>query len=200
VTAATRWLIEDWQWPYAGAVTAGFLLVLFPIEWTAEGLALALVFLQLPVYLVHQVEEHAADRFRLHINQTIGRGREVLTRPTVFWINALLVWVLFLAVLLLSRYVDLSLGLVAVYLTGLNALTHIAGALVARASNPGLWTAVALMVPAAAAATFVVNDAGKPGPGLQILAIAIAAGVHVALIGLILRRGRRPAQASGRYR
>ena len=51
--AASRWLIEDWQWPYAGAVTAGFLLVLFPLLWSAAGLALALVFLQLPVYLIH---------------------------------------------------------------------------------------------------------------------------------------------------
>ena len=121
----------------------------------------------------------------------------MLTRPTVFWINALLVWVLFLAVLLLGRYVELSLGLIAVYLTGLNALTHIAGALVARAYNPGLWTAIALLVPAAAA-TFVVDDTARPSPGLQILAIAIAVGVHAALIGLILRRVRRLAQDSGR--
>jgi hypothetical protein len=198
--AASRWLIEDWQWPYAGTVSAGFLFVLFPMEWSADGLALALVFLQLPVYLVHQVEEHAGDRFRLHINETMGRGHEVLTRPAVFWINALLVWVLFLAVLVLSRYVDLSLGLVAVYLTGLNALTHIAAALVARAYNPGLWTAIALMVPAAAVATFVINDAARPGPGLQILAIATAVGVHAALIGFILRRVSLAAQESGRYR
>lgn len=193
----SRWLIEDWQWPYAGTLAAGFLLVLFPVLWSADGLALALVFLQLPVYLVHQLEEHAADRFRLHINQTMGRGREVLSRPTVFWINALLVWVLFLAVLLLSRYVDLSLGLIAVYLTGLNALTHIATALVSRDYNPGLLTAIVLMAPGAACGTFAVDDVGRPGPGVQILAIAVAVGVHTALIALIVRRIRRPLTQLG---
>jgi hypothetical protein len=200
VSAASRWLIEDWQWPYAGAVTAGFLFVIFPLLWSAAGLALALVFLQLPVYLVHQVEEHAADRFRVHMNETIGRGHELLTRPIVFWTNALLVWVLFLAVLVLGRYVEGSLGLVVVYLTGLNALTHIAGAVVARAYNPGLWTAIALMVPAAAAATLVINATARPGPGVQLLAIATAVGAHAALAGLILSRMSRPPQESGRYR
>ena len=134
--AALRWLVDEWQWPYAGALAAGMLVWLFPVLWSTDGVALALIFLQLPVYLVHQLEEHAGDRFRRYVNEGIGGGRELLTRPVTFWVNALCVWALDLAVLLLAVYLDLALGLIAVYVTAVNALTHIASAVGARRYTP----------------------------------------------------------------
>lgn len=186
--AVLRWLIDEWQWPYAGALTAAFLLVLLPIVWSAEGAALAAVFLQLPVYMLHQLEEHAGCRFELYINQLVGRGQEVMGRRLIFWVNSLLVWVLFLVVLLLAFYVDLGLGLIATYTTGFNAFTHIASAVATRAYGPGLWTAIALMLPAAAWGSYEVTEAADPGLGLELLAIGVAVGMHVGLIALVARR------------
>ena len=39
---------------------------------------LFLVFLQLPVHMFHQYEEHAHGRFRDFINQMIGGGKPIL--------------------------------------------------------------------------------------------------------------------------
>ena len=63
-----EWLVGKWQWPYAALFTAMFLGVLAPFVFRYAGLPLGLVFLQLPIYMLHQYEEHAGDRFRLWIN------------------------------------------------------------------------------------------------------------------------------------
>lgn len=188
--AAYRWLVDEWQWPYAGALAGALLLLIFPVLWSTGGLALALVFLQLPVYMLHQLEEHAGDRFRLFVNAIFGSSVEVLSRGAVFWVNSLLVWALFIAVLHLAQYVNLAFGLIAVYMVALNALIHVAAALARRTYNPGLYTALALMVPAATAGTIAVTDNANPGAGYVVVAVAIAAGAHAALLAFGLRRAR----------
>jgi hypothetical protein len=39
--------------------------------------------------MIHHYEEHAHGRFVELFNSTIGRGLEVLTRTSTFWINIL---------------------------------------------------------------------------------------------------------------
>jgi len=84
-----NWLVRRWQWPEAALFAADFLLALVPLVASKGGAALALIFVQLPVYLFHQWEEHAGDRFRQYVNRMIGRGQEALTPAATFWINAL---------------------------------------------------------------------------------------------------------------
>ena len=171
---AWRWLVDEWRWPYAGALSAALLLPLFPVLWHADGLALALVFLQLPVYMAHQLEEHAGERFRLYVNALLGSETDVLSRAQIFWINALAVWALFLAVLLLAAFVDLGLGLIAVYVTGFNAITHALVALAKRRYNPGLWTAVAAMLPISIWGAIEVIRVAEPDLAYELLAVAVA--------------------------
>ena len=141
------WLVGGWHWPTASLFTAGFLLLLAPAWFSVMGLALTLVYLQLPVYMLHQWEEHRGDRFRAYINRVIGGGREALTPTATFWINALGVWAVDLAALYLAGFVDLALGLVAVYLPLVNAVGHLGPAVARREYNPGLWTSAALFLP-----------------------------------------------------
>lgn len=188
--AAYRWLVDDWEWPYAATLAAVVLLPLFPVLWSSGGLWLALVFLQLPVYMLHQLEEHAGDRFRRFVNEALGGGAEVLTRGAVFWINSLLVWALFITALLLAEFVDPALGLIAVFVTGLNALIHLAATLARREYNPGLYTAVGLMLPVAIGGTIAIADTSDAGAGYVIGAAAVAVGTHAALVGFALRRAR----------
>ena len=128
------WLVVKWQWPYAALFTAGFLGVLAPLVFRYAGTPLGLVYLQLPIYMLHQYEEHAGDRFRLWVNAMLGHGRDVLTPSATFWINSLLVWLLDLVALYLACFVDLSLGLIAFYLPMLNAFGHIVPAIIKRQS------------------------------------------------------------------
>ncbi len=70
------------------------------------GLAIALIYVQLPIYMLHQLEEHAGDRFRTFTNTVIGHGKEVLSPNATFVINSLGVWVFDLVALYLAVFVS----------------------------------------------------------------------------------------------
>jgi hypothetical protein len=182
------WLVNRWQWPYAALFTAGFLGVLAPFVFRVAGVPLGLIYLQLPIYMLHQYEEHAGDRFRLWVNDVIGHGREVLTPIATFWINSLLVWLLDLVALYLACFVDLSLGLIAIYLPMLNAVGHIIPAILKKQYNPGLITSIVLFVPVGVISACVVSRAAGCGLQDHLLAFAIAVAVHVSIIVHVRRR------------
>ncbi len=185
------WLVDEWQWPYAATFAACFLLCLVPVVWSEGGVAAMLIFIQLPVYMLHQLEEHAGDRFRLYVNDRLAAGRAALGRGLTFAINLLGVWVLILASILLAYYVDPGLGLIGVYLTGVNAVVHILVALGRREYNPGLITAVAVFVPLTVWSAIEINDRYDVPTGTNLLAVGIAVLGHVAIvtvIGLHLRK------------
>jgi hypothetical protein len=186
-----RWLVAEWQWPKAAAFAAVFLLALLPIVWTELGLAAALIYAQLPVYMLHQLEEHGHDRFRRFVNERMAGGREALTPGLTFAINMGLVWALFGAVFLLAYYVDPALGLIAVCTTGVNALVHLLAGAARREYNPGLITALALFVPLTSLSVIEVADAYDPDAADWALAIGVAVGGHLAIVGAIGVRLRR---------
>ena len=185
-----RWLVDEWQWPYAGALVAIFLLAVLPLWWDATDTALALVYAALPLYMLHQLEEHAGDRFRLAINARFAGGREALTRPAAFWINAGGVWIVDVIALWLAYHVDLAIGLLPIYLMGVNALTHIATAVADRAYNPGLWTAIGVFLPVSVWGAIEIGDAADAGVGWQLIGLAFALGVHAGIMGYIRGRAR----------
>jgi hypothetical protein len=183
-----EWLVGKWQWPYASLFTACFLGVLAPFVIRYAGLPLGLVYLQLPIYMLHQYEEHAGDRFRLWVNSMIGHGREVLTPIATFWINSLLVWGVDLVALYLACFVDLSLGLIAIYLPIVNAFGHIVPAVVFRKYNPGLLTSVFLFLPVGIYSAAVVSRAAGSTLGYHLLALGVAIAVHATIIIHVRRR------------
>jgi hypothetical protein len=182
------WLVVKWQWPYAALFTAGFLAVLSPLVFRYAGTPLGLVYLQLPIYMLHQYEEHAGDRFRLWVNNMIGHGRDVLTPIATFWINSLLVWLLDLVALYLACFVDLSLGLIAIYLPMLNAIGHLVPAIIKRQYNPGLLTSIFLFLPVGLFSTYVVSRAAGCHLQDHLLALGVAIAVHGTIIVHVRRR------------
>ncbi|MEM9187271.1 MAG: HXXEE domain-containing protein [Planctomycetota bacterium] len=185
--SAWRWLVTDWQWPYAGLLTAGFLVGLVPVLLPAAGLGLTLVFAQLPAYLVHQWEEHAGDHFRGYVNGRIGGGFELLTRPATFWINSLGVWAADLLALYLAASLSLGAGLFAGYLSAINGVVHLAQAARFREYNPGLATAVLLLLPLG---TWSIVE--SDGAAWQhAVAVAVVVGLHAAIVVHAATRWRR---------
>jgi hypothetical protein len=146
------------------------------------------VLLQLPVYMFHQWEEHSGDRFRQYANRVIGGGREVLTPRATFWINCLGVWGVDLSALYLAWAIAPAAGLVAGYLAIVNALLHIGPALRRREYNPGLVTAVVLLLPAGGICVGVVGTGAGALP--HVVALAAAIGVHLAVVAHVVRRLR----------
>jgi hypothetical protein len=181
----------DWfrrNWMYAGLVAAVFLLAVLPVVSAGLNRPLIAVYLLLPVYMLHQVEEHHDDRFRKFVNEVMGGGREVLSTPAVVVINIGGVWLISLIVLYLARFVSVGLGLIAVYLTLVNAVVHVLGAVALRRYNPGLVTAILLFLPVGIWALIVVSSA----PGVtaidQVIGLAVAVLIHMAIIGYAKRR------------
>lgn len=183
-----NWLVSKWQWPYAALFTAGFLAMLSPLVFRFAGWPLGLVYLQLPIYMLHQYEEHAGDRFRLWVNNMIGHGRDVLTPIATFWINSLLVWLLDLVAIYLAVFVDLSLGLIAIYLPMLNAFGHIVPAVLLRKYNPGLITSIVVFLPVGLLSTVIVSRAAGCDLQDHLLALGVAIAVHGTIIAHVRRR------------
>jgi hypothetical protein len=190
--------IRDWffrNWMYAGAVAAAFLFAIVPILASFMSLALLLIYAQLPVYMLHQVEEHAGDRFRTYFNALLAGGKDALTSDAVVFINVVGVWGGNLLVFYLARFAELGYGLIAVYLTLVNALAHFANAAATRRYNPGLATAACLFVPIGAWALYEVSRSGGVTARHHFVGLAVALLAHAAIV--IHVRLRIRAMAAG---
>ena len=186
--SALGWL--DQNWPFAGTVVVAFLITLLPLLVGVWHPALVLVYAQLLIYQLHQIEEHYGDRFRRFVNEHVAHGGDVLTPRATMWINVGLVWAMYLIVLLLAGLLDVGLGLIAVYTTLVNALAHIVGAIALRRYNPGLWTALVLFIPVGGWAWMEVSAANGLGGAAHLVGLATAVGVHAALMVSIRRKLR----------
>lgn len=172
-------------WVYGGFLAAFLLLGLMPVFSCFWDLPLILVYLQLPVYMLHQLEEHDDDRFRRFINNLIGGGREVLSKGAVFIINVPGVWGVNLLSILLAFSVDLGFGLIGVYLTLVNGLVHVAQAIRLRSYNPGLVSALVLFLPVGGLALAYVIRSESVTVGYHLLGLGCAILIHVAIIAWV---------------
>lgn len=178
-------------WVYGGFLAAFLLLGLMPTLARSWDLALILVFLQLPVYMLHQLEEHDDDRFRHFINELIGGGRDVLSKGAVFVINVPGVWGVNLLSILLAFFLDLGFGLIGIYLTLVNGLVHLAQAFRLKRYNPGLITAILLFFPIGGLALVAVMKSGTATAGYHLLGLGSAVAIHLAIVGwVLLKLGR----------
>ncbi|MGA8110953.1 MAG: HXXEE domain-containing protein [Acidobacteriaceae bacterium] len=192
----TAWLTRHWV---ALALVLGVLLLLAaPIlavrmEWNTFVL---LVYLQTPIYMVHQVEEHTGDRFRTFVNRQIYGGVDALTPATVLVANIPGVWGITALSLYLAVCVAAGWGLLGLYLIAVNGVVHVVGLIVWRKYNPGLWTAILLFLPlsvltfwksVASHATWVEHGVG----------LGIALAIHGALVIHTRRRATRLRLSAG---
>jgi hypothetical protein len=182
------WLVREWQ--YAGFLAGLLLLSLTPLWFSGMGLVVGVIYLQLPVYMLHQLEEHAGDRFRRFVNDRVAGGREALTPEATLVINVVGVWMMNVIALYLALYVSTALGLISVYLTLVNAVVHVVGTVVLRAYNPGLWTAILLFLPLGIWSLYVLDSAGA-GFWANVLGILVAVAIHAAILVHIRRRIHR---------
>lgn len=170
------------NWVYGGFMAGFVLLLLTPVFTAGWPQAEMLVYLVLPVYMLHQFEEHDRDRFRQFVNAHIGHGREVLTPGFVFAVNIFGVWWVAALAMLAMRFIDAGWGMVAVYLVLVNAVLHIVQMIAMRQPNPGVWTAIVLFLPLGAAGfAGLWSDASLTQHVVSLVLI-------LALHGLILAR------------
>ena len=169
------WLCRNWV---AGAGFMAIALLLTAPLVSGAGRGVLLIFLASPLYMLHQVEEHAGDRFRAYVNGVVFGGVEALTVADVLWINLPGVWGINLAAVYVAWLAGAGWGLAAAYLILVNGVAHLGMALRFRSYNPGLATGALVFVPFGVTVALLV-----PAPPAQhALALAIAVGIHAAII------------------
>ena len=178
------------NWFYAGATAALFLLAIVPLLWPVWQATLLIVFVQLPIYMLHQVEEYYRDRFRQSLNTLLGGGQEVLTQRFVLLVNLGGVWTVDVLALYLACFVRPGLGLIAIYLAIVNAFVHLAVAIIRSSYNPGLITAMVLLLPAGSMGWWLLRRTHEATSADHVWGLGVAVGVH-ALIALHLSRRLR---------
>jgi Protein of unknown function with HXXEE motif len=172
------------NWVYGGFLAALMLLALTPVLGSGWSVALLLMWLQLPIYMVHQYEEHDDDRFRRFVNATIGDGKDVLSRFDTFVINIAGVWGVDTISFWLATRVYLGFGLIAVYLSLVNSVGHCVQAIALRRYNPGLVTAIFLFIPLGGTTLWVLAGTGQVTLADHLIGLAAAIAIHA---GIILR-------------
>lgn len=182
----TGWLAAHWV-TGAGFMAGGFLAIA-PLLDRLLPVGLFLIFLHTPGYMIHQVEEHAGDRFRRFVNDRVFGGRDALGVVDVLVINLPLVWGLNLAALYAGVAWGAGWGLVAPYAMLVNAAAHFGASARFRAYNPGVVTAALLFVPLGVATIAVVGAVPGVSAVHHLAGLLLALLLHGAIIVRALRR------------
>jgi hypothetical protein len=173
------WFVRDQHWARVGLPMAVILLLLSPLFAPALGVAAFLVFLQLPIYMLHQYEEHGHGAFKAFVNATRPLDAPPLSDRKIFWINILGVWVVDLVALFVARFGRSAYGLVAPYVAVVNGLLHIGMALRQRRYNPGLWTSLLLFIPIGGGAIVGISRACAASKRHHGIGLAGALLLHI---------------------
>jgi hypothetical protein len=180
-------LIRNWAY---GGFLAGLLLLaltwLIAQDWPVW---LTAVWIMLPIYMLHQYEEHDNDRFRTFVNGIIAGGREALSPAAVFVINIPGVWGVILVSFALAWNVRPGLGLIAIYLVLVNGVAHVVVAIAMRRYNPGLFTAIFLFLPIGGLALLILQGT-NPSPKDHAIGFGTSLGIHIAMLLWALRATR----------
>jgi hypothetical protein len=189
------WIVENWSWmalPFAVLI-----LCSLPIFLTANNVSQILLYTLLPVYMIHQYEEHAHGSFVEFFNSTIGKGQAVLTRVSAFWLNILEVWLLFLVSFYLAKYVAVGFAFVPIYTVLVNGLTHVIASLALRRYNPGLYTSL-LLFPWGIYLLVYFNAATGPSLVFNVIGLLVGIVGHAIIVVYALRRRSRLESGSRR--
>jgi hypothetical protein len=178
------------NWVYGGSLAGVLLLLLLPAIDGGWPLVLVLVYLQMPIYMLHQLEEHDNDRFQHVINDMIGHGRDVLPHGAIFVIN-IGVWVLNLISFALAAHAGIGWGLIGVYAMLVNAVVHIVDGVVKRAWNPGLVTAIVLFLPVGLGGLWAISATGEATVTQHVVGIVVAVAIHAGIVLYVLGNARR---------
>ena len=178
------------NWVYGGALAGVLLLVLLPVIDDGWPLPLLLVYLQMPIYMLHQLEEHDADRFQHVVNEMIGHGQDVLPREAIFVINVG-VWGLNLISFALAAHVGIGWGLLGAYAMAVNALAHIGQATRLRRYNPGLVTAIVLFLPVGFGGLWAISATGQSTWVQHSVGLAVALAIHAGIVAYVVGYARR---------
>ena len=184
-----NWLYKNWA-RICLILSIIITIIIFLVVKT-NNLILFLIWIQIPIYLLHQFEEHYwPGGFKNFFNKEIFNvddGEYPLNDINIFWINVPIIWVLMPIFAALS-YINLFFGLWIPYFAVFNSLTHIAAAIIKRKYNPGLFVSLVLGIPVAIYTLWVFYTLINVPLIITVLSLLIVLILHLIIIIFSTRR------------
>lgn len=184
IKALLKYLYSNWAYiclPLALYTT----VILLSSSSVLSGVIL-LIWLQFPVYLMHQFEEHVyPGNFKEYANKQITKTQHSdipFNERNIFWINIIAIWVLFPLCAVLAQNYALKIGALPVYLSLFNATLHILDSITTRAYTPGLIVSIFLNYPFGIYALYLMNKEHVLSLKTNIYAFLAALLIHIVII------------------
>lgn len=181
----TNWLYKNWA--KLSVLIAIIVMAFIYIFIKSENIVLFLIWMQIPIYLLHQFEEHAWNGFKNYINKKVFKVEEgdfPLNEKNIFWINIPIIWILMPIFAVLSSF-NVIFGIWIPYFAVFNSLSHLIFAIRKREYNPGLIVSLILGIPVGIYALIVFYSYIPVPMIVSILSISFALLLHVCIFSYI---------------
>ena len=186
------------NWGKSCLASAFFMFVILFSSLPQLDYVVFLVWLQVPIYLLHEFEEHAypgyPGHFKAFINQQVFKSKIAnfpLNDANIFWINIPFIWIMFPIFAILAQHSNIHLGIILPAFALFNATTHIIAFCVLRRYNPGLVVSVLLNYPTGIYTLYVMQQAGLLDAATITLGILVAFIGHACMFGAIFTYFKR---------
>jgi hypothetical protein len=190
-----NWFYNNWA--KLSLFLAIIVTVLIYIFIKPDNLLLFLIWIQLPIYLLHQFEEHNWNGFKNYVNRNVFKVKEddfPLNDKIIFWVNIPVVWILIPIFAGLSS-VNIMFGLWIPYFAVFNSLTHVIVSIRNQEYNPGLIVSLILGIPVGIYALIIFYSHITVPAIITILSIFFAILLHLILLGYIKMRIKKQSNA-----
>jgi Protein of unknown function with HXXEE motif len=180
-----NWLYKNWA--KLSVVLAIIVTILIIVLVKPENIVLFLIWIQIPIYLLHQFEEHSWNGFKNYINKKVFKVQEgdfPLNDKNIFWINIPIIWILMPIFAGLSS-VNIMFGLWIPYFAVFNSLSHVIFSIRNREYNPGLIVSLILGIPVGIYALIIFYSYITVTAIISILSIFFAVLLHLIIFGYI---------------
>jgi hypothetical protein len=182
-----NWFYNNWA--KLSVLLAIIVTVLIYVFIKPENIVLFLIWMQIPIYLLHQFEEHTWNGFKNYINKKVfkvKKGDFPLNDKNIFWINIPIIWILMPIFAGLSS-VNIMFGLWIPYFAVFNSLTHVIVSIRNQEYNPGLLVSLVLGIPVGIYALIIFYSYITVPTIISIISIFFAILLHVIVFGYIKR-------------
>ncbi len=177
------WL-ED-NWPQSAPFLAVFSLALLLAFRPAMEPVVFLIWLQTPVYFLHQSEEYIfPGGFLAYFNAHVLGSNQPdfpLTKTAALWINVPVIFVGFPASAILAMNFGVAIGLWTAYFSIINAASHV-GMFIRNGYNPGFAVSITLNIPVGLFTLWYVASNGLATVQAHLIGLAIALALQGGLM------------------
>ncbi len=180
-----NWLYKNWS--KLSVLIAVFFTLFTLIYIKPSNIILFLIWIQIPIYLLHQFEEHSRNGFKNYVNRNVfnvSEGNYPLNDKNIFWINIPIIWILmplFASLALINPFFGLWIPIFAV----INSVSHLIFSIVNRHYNPGIMVSLFLGIPVGLYALFIFYSRLNVPYIITVLSLSFAIILHIIVFGYI---------------